>query len=228
MRSLGTIAHSMWRDVGSSLRLHVWTESRGDGRRVLVTSEDEAAANMLAGIIERRTLAHFGDQRRPSLLEHRDGFRVILRRGRIAALYRGLASGEPDYVQLSLWLMGRMRLRSAIREIIPFCRSHDTRTRREAARALRRLGAWAELRAIQEFDLDAKVRRLATPRTARSFEDRFSRFAGANSKKGSEAPPPQHPFQMNTRLASSAQRSLRTPELIRAVLENIRRLVRGG
>ncbi|HEY4309195.1 MAG TPA: hypothetical protein VGN12_07055 [Pirellulales bacterium] len=228
MRSLGAIARIMRRDIGSSLRLHVWTESRGDGRRVLVTSEDEAAAIVLAGIFERRTTSHLGDQRRPSLLTYRDVFRAILRRGRIAALYRGLASGEPELVQLSLWLIGRMRRRSAIREIIPFIAGHDTRTLREAARALRRLGAWAELRTIQEFDLDAKVRCFATPRTARSFDERFSRFAGASSRDASEALPSQRPFQINTGLPRSAQRSLRTPELIRAVLENIRRLVRGG
>ncbi len=122
--------------------------------------------------------------------------------------------------------MSRTHVTSAIAEIGPFRQSADVRVRRETARALRRLEAWADLRGVAYLDPDAQVRRLATPIPLKPFHQRLERFAGSTL---TAALPDAHHSSMPlfVRLPIGPGRMAKTPEFIRAILQRIRHLVRG-
>jgi HEAT repeat protein len=162
----------------------------------------------------------------PKLISYRQQFRRVIRHGRIAALFSALDAGDAELLRLAIWLMSRIHANIAIPEIVRFTRNADVRVRREAARALRRLEAWAELRAIAQFDPDPRVQRLATGMPAKPFHERFRRFAGTT--RATATYHQRHPARpLFVRLPLGPGRPARAPEIIRAILENIRRLVRG-
>jgi hypothetical protein len=98
-----------------------------------------------------------------TLVASRHELRAIYERSTIAPLVAVLARGEVITARWAIWLLGRSRHRSAIAPVRPFLEHPEAAYRKEAARALRRLGAWGDL-AIAQSDADERVRRLATPR----------------------------------------------------------------
>jgi len=192
------------------------------GRRFLLTSEHKADYWFVSELHSRRRIARAAGQATESLLASRPRFRDIIRHERITGLFWCVESREPDVVRLAIWLMGRIRAGVPISEIMPYCHSPDLRIRREVARALRRLNAWAELRAIAEDD-DPRVRQLAVQRPAAPFATRLARVTIAAAAP--EAPRARPAFF--ARLPFGPERPLKTPEFIRAMLERIRQLVRG-
>ncbi len=162
----------------------------------------------------------------PRLMSFRPEFRCVIGRGRICALFRCLDAYDPELTRLAIWLMSRMHRRDAIPEINPFGSHVNVRLRREVARGLFRLGAWAELRAIAQHDPDPRVQRLVVGLPVDSFENKFARFA--RSQDSDRTPP----LGVSTptwllREPVGGSRPPKAPELIRAILERIRKLVRG-
>jgi len=92
----------------------------------------------------------------------------------------------------AIWLLGRSRHRSAIAPVRPFLEHPEASYRKEAARALRRLGAWGDLAAAQA-DAHERVRRLATPRpAAEPIAGVAVRFQRALDRLGERAGTPDH------------------------------------
>jgi hypothetical protein len=122
--------------------------------------------------------------------------------------------------------MGRKHAKYAIPLIAPYSQSINVRVRRETARALHRLEAWSELRAMAEVDTDERVCRLATPAPAKPFEQRMVRFAG---EARDEPPAAQRSRAMTyfARVPEGPGKIPKTPEFNRILLERIHRLVHG-
>jgi hypothetical protein len=104
------------------------------------------------------------DELQPAtLLRSRRDLRAILERPTIGALVALLAKGDVLTSRWAIWLLGHSRNKSAVAPLRPYLQHPEPTFRKEAARALRRLGAWGELVALQQ-DRDERIRRLATPR----------------------------------------------------------------
>lgn len=77
---------------------------------------------------------------------------------------------------LAIWLRGRVGGSLGTAVVARFATHPDDQTRKEVARALRRMSAWAHLRDMAENDSCARIRRLATTRPAQSYHSRLSRY----------------------------------------------------
>lgn len=193
-----------------------------DGRRYLFTEDARRDREFLFDLCRHRRFQHEIGLMPESLLAARQQFREIARSGRVVGLFACIDSDEPELVRLAIWLFGRLRVSPAILEVAPYRFSPDVRIRREAARALNRLHAWAELRSIAE-DADARVRQYARQEPAAPFTTRLSRVASGCS--ASEMPRTRQRFF--ERLPLGPGRAAKPPEFIRELLQRIRRLVRG-
>lgn len=160
------------------------------------------------------------------LLKYRNEFRRIANWPRVHAMITCLEQPDEETVRLAIWLLGRKHAQYGIPFVEPFSRSQHVRVRREAARALRRLGAWSELRAIYEYDTDDRVCRIAMPEPPKPFTQRLVRFTGdAND----DVPAARHSRVMSffVRVPIGPGRPAKPSELIQAILERIHRLVHG-
>jgi hypothetical protein len=196
------------------------------GRRWFITGADLADGRFVCRIGADRRRALTAGMTPPKLVTFRREFRRIGSRRRIGGLFTCLDQHDPEVVRLGIWIMARTHVTSAISEITPFRQSADVRVRREAARALRRLEAWAELRVVAGQDPDEQVRRLATPIPVKPFHRRLERFAGLMH---AATPPdvPRRTVPMFVLLPMGPGRMAKTQEFIRTILERIRQLVRG-
>jgi hypothetical protein len=98
-----------------------------------------------------------------TLLGSRRDLQAIAERPTIGALVAVLAKGNPLTSRWALWLLGRSHNKAAVRPLKPFLEHPEPAFRKEAVRALRRLGAWYELLPLRQ-DPEARIRLLATPR----------------------------------------------------------------
>ena len=80
-----------------------------------------------------------------------------------------LAKGNPLTSRWALWLLGRSHNKAAVRPLKPFLEHPEPAFRKEAVRALRRLGAWYELLPLRQDPVE-RIRLLATPRPRQSTE----------------------------------------------------------
>ncbi|MBC8869896.1 MAG: HEAT repeat domain-containing protein [Planctomycetes bacterium] len=114
----------------------------------------------------------------PILLALRKEFRTIRRSRPLFGLVWCITRGDPDTRRLAIWLFGRVANRHQTSVVAPLSHDRDVRIRKEVAKALRRLGAWAELREIATREDDPVVRRIAKSAEAppREFSERMGRF----------------------------------------------------
>ena len=194
------------------------------GKRWYPTITDMQYAKLLHDIRHARRVALHQGIRPTSLITWRDDFRRIIRNGRVTACFPNLNQRDIESVCIALWLVGRMQAKHGV-SIVADYRSHaDARVRREAARALRRLGAWSELRAMAD-DTSPLVRGFTRDDGPRPLEVRLARF------KQMVAPLDRPKTHVRaSRFASLPIEPGRQPKpahLIRALLERIRRLVHG-
>ena len=194
------------------------------GKRWYPTITDMQYAKLLRVIRHARRVALHEGIRPTSLITWRDDFRRIIRNGRVTACFLNLNQRDSESICIALWLVGRMQAKHGV-SIVADYRSHaDARVRREAARALRRLGAWSELRSMAD-DTSPLVRGFTRDDGPRPLAVRLERF------KQLVAPldrPKTHVRE--SWFASLSIESGRQPKpahLIRALLERIRRLVHG-
>jgi len=128
---------------------------------------------------------------------------------------------------IAIWLRGRCRGHIGTSAIAAAAATPDRVTRKEAVRALRRLGAVAELRAIAAVETDPRIRRMATlEKPVRTLDERMTGFL----QQVTRLEPSRHEmsFQSAVDLAHRESVPLKSLDWIRAVLERIRALVRGG
>lgn len=81
-----------------------------------------------------------------------------------------------DRRRLFIWLRGRLGGQSGTEVMARFSNHPNWRTRKEVARALKRLHAWAELRTMHEQEQHWRVRNLSRQVPAPSFGQRLSDF----------------------------------------------------
>jgi len=110
-----------------------------------------------------------------------------------------------------------------IRSVAAFAEHPDEQTRKEVARALRRLGAWVELREMAESDESERVRRMATPTIARPFEGRLTDFS--RHVAGQVVTPHKHPLFVSPEVNLSQGKRPKPRWLLRLILERIHLLV---
>lgn len=149
------------------------------GKDLTVTARDFQLAQGLARLGARR------EQQAWRLVELRPDFRYAIRHRLIAGLVYAQQFRQPDREGLLvlLWLLGRIKGSLALAVLKPYRRHRDARVRRETARSLRRVEAWAELRTMRR-DPDERVRRLTFPRPMKPFQARLDRFMKTTSKPG--------------------------------------------
>ena len=196
------------------------------GRSFVVTDADLANGRFIRRIVAARQQALAAGKTPPRLVTFREEFRRIANQQRIGGLIECLQQPDLDVVRLAIWLIARAHTSVAIWAISPFSQSRDVRVRYEAARALRRLGAWAELRSMMQHESNHRVRRLATAPMPKSFDKRFERFAG-HAPSAAQPDAPCRTIQLFTRVSTESGRPAKSPEFIRVILERIQRLVRG-
>jgi hypothetical protein len=130
---------------------------------------------------------------------------------------------DPALRTLAIWLRGRWGGTLGIKSVAAFAKHRDEQTRKEVARALRRLGAWVELREMAESDLSERVRRMATPRLARPFEGRLTDFTRHVAAR--PVTPHELPLFVSPEVDLSQGKRPKPGWFIRLILERIHRLV---
>jgi hypothetical protein len=192
------------------------------GKRWYPTITDMQYAKVLRDIRHARRVTLHEGIRPASLVAWRDDFRGFIRNGRVTACFLNLNQRDSESVCIALWLIGRMQAKHGV-SIVADYRSHaDARVRREAARALRRLGAWSELRAMAD-DTSPLVRGFTRNDGPRPLAVRLERF------KQTITPLDRPMAHVRTSWFASLPlgpgRQPKPAHLIRALLERIRRLV---
>jgi hypothetical protein len=132
---------------------------------------------------------------------------------------------DPTLRILAIWLRGRCGGSLGTASLAEFATAADDRTRKEVARALKRLGAWAPLREMAEHDPDPRIRRIATARPARPYRQRLAEYTQRVSRVS--AATGQQPLVVAPDLDLSQGRPPKSRSFIRAILERIHRLVTG-
>ncbi len=127
--------------------------------------------------------------------------------------------------RLAIWLLGRSPGTLGTSAIADAARNGRVLIRREAARALQRKHAWAQLRDLLADDEDARVRRFATQRSPQPYQQRLESFLGDVTPR--ETSGRRAALQVAADLASSPGRPPKSPQFIRYILEHIRALVSG-
>ena len=196
-------------------------------RRLRVDRWDNQVARFL-----RNLAAYFrdcADASRPQadLLEARDEFRQIIATRPLAGLALALHQGDGVTKRLAIWLLGKCDARLATSLIVDYRENPDPKVRRAVARALRRLGAWSDLKWFELNDPDTSIQRLATvlAQRPRAFSDRLRQFAGPPSQVAES----QDRFESRMPLVWDANHFDGKPPkpawLIRRILERIRQAV---
>jgi len=111
-----------------------------------------------------------------SLMRFRRDFRRIIRQGPVPSLIWCLQYGEPGIRQLVIWLLGRIRNRHTANVIFRKGRTSHPEIRKEAAKALRRMGAWQPLRELGEAEQHPRVLAYIKEPETPEFSNRLDRF----------------------------------------------------
>ena len=159
------------------------------------------------------------------LVRRRTQIRMIQRLNRRALLSLIVQSTEnPTLRVLAIWLRGRCRGSLGARMVASFSAAPDAVTRKEVARALKRMGAWAPLERIAAEDPNPRIRRIATLDPPREHADRLAKFL-RHSHRLDVAP---RPTTLIVACEQSKGRPAKPSWRIAAVLERIRMLVSQG
>ena len=127
---------------------------------------------------------------------------------------------------LAIWLRGRCGGSLGTSTLARFTHHSDEQTRKEVARALKRMGAWAHLRGMAARDTSERIKRIATSEPVRPYRDRLGDFVGrmACVKVSGE----ETPLEVADNLDLGQGRPPKPTSLIRRILDRIHRLVSVG
>jgi hypothetical protein len=199
------------------------------GQRFRCHAKDLAAVRFLLRL-ELDRMAPAGDQAAPpALLSLRDDFRRLIADQPMAGLVGCLGLGSDETRRLAIWLLGQCGSSLAIPALCLFATRRRRDLRVAMVRALRRLRARAELREIAGRDEDPWIRQYAAAATERTFHSHLQQFLREDAKRvtrGEHQVPARMPLVWNlTELSGPRPKST---DLIRAILERIRSLLRGN
>jgi hypothetical protein len=157
------------------------------------------------------------------LLPFRDEVRHV--NAGVVLAYAAQRTRHPGLRCLAVWLRGRRGGTIGTPIIACLYRTTDFTLRKEVVRALQRMHAWAPLRRIEACEGEPRIRRLAGQRPARTYASRMGQFL-------QQVAPRKLPLSspvLHEREGLNLHGGLppKSPSFIRAVLERIRRLVRG-
>lgn len=130
---------------------------------------------------------------------------------------------DPHLRLLAIWLRGRCGGTIGTATVADYCSDADFQVRKVVARALQRMSAWSDLRAMAAKDPSDRIRRIATVRSPGPFAERLSSLL--------EHIPPDRTVPVRRNLFIGPSFSLtqgRPPKsaaTIRAILERIQRLL---
>jgi hypothetical protein len=199
--------------VGLGMRFQV------DGKQYRFHAGDIHVLEELAAILARRP----HDPNPYWLLPLREQIRHIH-----AGAVLAYAAGQTNHAALqclAVWLRGRSGGKIGTPVIANLYRTTDFTVRKEVVRALQRMHAWAALRRIEWCEQSPRIHHLARQRPAKAYRSRMDRFlqqvAPCKLPLGSGRLHEQDGLNLHGGLPP------RSPTFIRAVLERIRRLVRG-
>lgn len=132
---------------------------------------------------------------------------------------------NPRMRVLAIWLRGRCGGYIGTSVLANFIASPDFQTRKETARALRRMSGWALLNQMAASDSDARIRRLATPAPAKPYRHRLAQFS--SNVRPVPASPVRRKFWKLPSLRVGEGKPPKSSAAIRHLLERIHRLVTG-
>lgn len=142
--------------------------------RYFVSRADHYALELLEEI--RADMPHAAD--RVWLLKHRNRIRKIVNtRSRAALTYLALTSRDPGVRRLSIWLRGLCGGNLGASLLYALAWKSDVETHLLVGRAMRHMGAWAQLRELAKRpDLPAMQIRIFRERPARQYASRLHQF----------------------------------------------------
>jgi hypothetical protein len=126
--------------------------------------------------------------------------------------------------RLAIWLLGRCRSTIATESVAARANDPDPKMRREVVRALQRMHGWSELRKIVETEQDPVIRRMAMPRSPKSYGVRLQEFMGNVAARA--VPTSRQPLIITEHCDLAAGRPAKPRWVIRYLLERIQYWVR--
>jgi hypothetical protein len=132
---------------------------------------------------------------------------------------------DPTVRILAIWLRGRCGGHLGTSTLFKFSTSTDDQTRKEVARSLKRMSAWAQLRQIADCDPNPRIRRIATVQPARPYHVRLKSVLDDLSRV--EVVARKGSLFVSPKLDMKQGRRPKPRAVIRAILEHIHRLLAG-
>ena len=131
---------------------------------------------------------------------------------------------DPSLRVLAIWLRGRCGGHFGASSLAAYSTGANVQTRKEVARALKRMRAWVELERIASQDDDGRVRRIASTEP-RPYRQRLDDFATHVSRLF--VAPANRELIVSDDVDVTLGRPPKPISLIRAILERIHRLISG-
>lgn len=126
---------------------------------------------------------------------------------------------------LAIWLRGRCGSALGTASIVRFANDPDEATRKEVARALRRMQAWGPLQEMADVETNPRIQWLATVHASKPYAQRLANF----TKRVACLPttPSGQPLFVSPELDLSQGHPPKPASFIRMILERIHRLLTG-
>lgn len=159
-------------------RLRRYKFVRFGHKKFALYSADHAARRFLSRLSRRRLVQLDDSDRWLRLIAYLDDFRRLHRDRPIAGLLWCSLYGDVEMQRIAVWLLGKSGNRAVIPALLRLAPHPQQSIRKEVARSLRRLNAWAELRAISGREADPEVLRFTVQPPPKSFPSRLAQFLG--------------------------------------------------
>lgn len=132
---------------------------------------------------------------------------------------------DPALRILAIWVRGRCGGTLGTPSIVHFADHDDDQTRKEVARALKRMSAWRPLRMMADREKNPRIQRIATAQPPRPYRLRMAEFSKHVARL--EVTPAKRRLVVSPELDVGQGRPPKSPSYIRRILMRIRRMVRG-
>jgi hypothetical protein len=194
------------------------------GRRYKLRRRDIAYIKTLAKIVDqargtRPTLPGWLLSYRGQFLQMREDFSHAVLSNLV------LRARDTDMRRLAIWLLGHCPGTLGVKALAIAAGDDSLAVRREAARALKRKGGWAELRDLQARDPDERIQAFARPTSPKPLPERLNQYLD-DVTPHTVAQAPQT-LKLNVNLRDRPGLPPKSSLMIRYVLERIHRLVHG-
>jgi hypothetical protein len=181
---------------------------------------------------ERRRLAAQGNAKRPTwLIPFRHELRWAIQLGSLPTVKRYARDGPAEMLPLALWLWGHCADRFRLYGLQHYSRDPSPQTRKQVAKALRRVEAWTLLTDMARvYPDDEKLQWFASASISRRpFRERLSSYVQSvdDSHAAAVATPSRMPFWALEE-SSWDYTPPKSVQLIRRMLRRIRHWVRWG